>query len=288
VSTLGREYLGRFRQIRVILAGRTCVVWEAMDDSNQQKVALKVLAGDARKDKEQIALLKQEYTVGKSFDHPYVLHIRECNVDRDTPYLVMDFFEGRNLKQEVRLGVEKMAWRVEKIIERAAEGLHYFHEQGWVHRDIKPDNLLVNDGEDLKLIDFAIAVKPKGGISKIFSMKSKIQGTRSYMSPEQIRGEAVDRRADVYSFGCTVFELLSGKVPYTAGNADDLLNKHLKSAVPALQAACDNVTPEFSQLISETLQKKREDRPASMADFLERMRRTRVFKKQPAKPAASE
>lgn len=285
MSTLGREYLGRYRQIRVILAGRTCVVWEAVDDANKEKVALKVLAGEHRKDKEQLALLKQEFTVGKGLHHQYVLNVREYNVDRDTPYLAMDFFDGRNLKQEVRLGVDKLAWRVEKIIERSAEGLHYFHEQGWVHRDIKPDNILVNDGDDLKLIDFAIAVKPKGGIAKMLGLKDKIQGTRSYMSPEQIRGEQVDRRADVYSFGCMVFELLAGKVPYTSGNADDLLTKHLKGAVPALQAACSNCTTEFSQLISETLAKKREDRPESMQAFLDRMKRVRVFKKPPTKPA---
>jgi serine/threonine protein kinase len=220
-------------------------------------------------------------------DHRYVLHIREFAVDRETPYLVMDFFDGRNLKQEIRGGVSWFAWRVDKIIERAAEGLHYFHEQSWVHRDIKPDNILVSDGDDLKLIDFAIAVKPKSGISKMFSMKDKVQGTRSYMSPEQIRGDALDRRADVYSFGCTVFELITGKVPYTAGNADDLLSKHLRAAVPSLQTACDNVTPEFSQLIVDTMAKRREDRPESMQAFLDRMRRTRVFKKTPPKPETS-
>lgn len=283
MSTTGREYVGPYRLLRVILAGRFCVVWEAMHDDNKEKVALKMLAGECRRDKEQIALMKHEFAVGKGMEHPYVLHIRDYGNDRDMPYLAMDFFDGPNLKQKIREGVDKIAHQVEGIIQRSAAGLHYFHEQGWVHRDIKPDNLLVNDAEELKLIDFAIAQKPKTGLAKLFSMKGKIQGTRSYMSPEQIRGEPLDRRADIYSYGCTLFELLSGKPPYTAGNADDLLSKHLKSAVPPLLSACNTVSKEFSALIAMTMSKKREDRPATVQEFLDRLGSIRIFRAQPKK-----
>ena len=284
MSTTGREYIGPYRLLRVILSGRSSVVWEAIHDDEKKKVAVKVLAGDAKKDREQIALLKQEHLVGKNLSHPYVLHVWEFGIDRDTPYLAMDFFDGPNLKQKLREGADKIADRAEGIIDKAAQGLHYFHEQGWVHRDIKPDNVLVNDRDELKWIDFGIAQKPKTGLAKLFSMKGKIQGTRSYMSPEQIRGEAFDRRADIYSFGCLVFELLSGKVPFTAGSADDLLVKHLKSAPPALSASVKNVTKEFSDLIGNTLSKKPADRPESMAAFREAMEGMRVFRRQPGTP----
>jgi serine/threonine protein kinase len=255
-----------------------------MNDDAKEKVALKVLAGEHKNDKETIALLKQEYNVGRGFDHPYVLRIRQFGTDRDAVYLAMDFFDGPNLKQKIREGAERIAPQIEVIIDHASEGLHYFHDQGWVHRDIKPDNLLANDAGELKLIDFAIAQRPKTGLAKLFGGRGKIQGTRSYMSPEQIRGEALDRRADIYSFGCTVFELLTGKPPFTAGNADDLLNKHLKTAPPSVISANENVTSECAQLILETMAKRREDRPATMAEFLERFRKLKVFKGKPKKP----
>ena len=284
MSLAGREYLGPYRLLRVILAGRNCVVWEAMHDDEKEKVALKVLAAEHKKDREQQALLKHEYTVGKNLDHPYVLHIRRHGVDRDTPYVAMDFFNGPNLKQKLREGADKIAHRAERIIDQAAEGLHYLHEQGWVHRDVKPDNILVNDSDQLKWIDFAIAQKPKTGLAKLFAMKGKVQGTRSYMSPEQIRAKACDRRADIYSFGCMAYELVSGKLPYTAGSADDLLVKHLKAAVPALMSANPNVTKEFSELISRTMAKKPEDRPGSMKEFRDAMGDLRVFRKPPKPP----
>lgn len=281
MSTSAREYIGPYRLLRVILAGRTCIVWEAMHDAEKEKVALKVLAGEHCKDREQIALMKHEYAVGKDLSHPYVLHIRRFGIDRDTPYLAMDLFNGPNLKQKLREGADKLAPHVEDIIKHTAEGLHYFHEQGWVHRDVKPDNLLVNEEGDLKLIDFAIAQKPRKGLARLFSRRGKIQGTRSYMSPEQIRGEPLDRRADIYSFGCMVFEMLAGKAPYTAGSADGLLNKHLKAPVPSLSASASNVTKEFSDLVAKTMAKKPDERPQSLADFLEAWKSIRVFRRQP-------
>lgn len=288
MSVTGREYIGPYRLLRVILAGRTCVVWEAMHDDEKVKVAVKSLATEHKKDREQLALLKHEYTVGKDLSHPYVLHVHEFGIDRELPYVAMDFFNGPNLKQKLREGAAKIAFRAERVIDQAAEGLHYFHEHGWVHRDVKPDNVLLDDNDQLKWIDFAIAQKPKTGLAKLFSMKGKVQGTRSYMSPEQIRGESCDRRADVYSFGCMVYELLSGKVPYTAGSADDLLVKHLKAAVPSVVAIEPNVTKEFGELIAQTMAKKPADRPESMKVFRDRMSSMRVFRKQPQPPESTE
>ena len=113
-------------------------------------------------------------------------------------------------------------------------------------------------------------------------MKSKIQGTRSYMSPEQIRGQSLDQRADLYSFGCMLYELLGGKPPYTGSTTNELLNKHLKSPVPPLQAQNRNVSDEFAELARRLLAKKPADRPDSMADFLRETHSTDVFKVPPA------
>jgi serine/threonine protein kinase len=157
------------------------------------------------------------------------------------------------------------------------------HTKGWIHRDIKPDNFLVGRDGETKLIDFTIAEKKKSGLGKLF-YRTKVQGTRSYMSPEQIRGQALDERADVYSFGCTLFEATTGKAPYTGSTPNDLLNKHLQASIPSPVAINQNITPEFASLVKRMIAKRPEDRPASMWDFLKEYRVTKVFKKPPRIP----
>ena len=105
-----------------------------------------------------------------------------------------------------------------------------------------------------------------------------MQGTRSYISPEQLRGQAVDARADVYSFACTLFELVAGKPPYTGASAQELLQKHLAGPTPSLAAANRNVTPEFADLVRRAMAKDRATRPASVGELLRKLRGMRIFK----------
>ncbi|KKK74568.1 hypothetical protein LCGC14_2882460, partial [marine sediment metagenome] len=161
-----------------------------------------------------------------------------------------------------------------------AEGLSYFNRQGWVHRDIKPDNFLVNDDGEVRLIDFALAQRSRRGLSRLLAMKGKVQGTRSYMSPEQIRGGALDARSDVYAFGCTLHELISGKPPFTGATANELLQKHIRSTPPALEASNKNITAEFAQLVRRALSKDPDKRPETVDEF----RVNKVFKVPPQPP----
>jgi len=276
-----QEYVGSYRLVNLVRAGKTCEVWDVLNDARGERRALKLLSGDNAKNKEEVAFLKHEFQVGKPLEHPDVIRIYDYGRDHDNVYLVMELFNAPNLKQHIVQGIEPLAPIAQTIIRKAAEGLSYFHQHGWVHRDIKPDNFLVTLAGDVKLIDFALAVKPKSGIAKWFAGKTKIQGTRSYMSPEQIRGLALDQRADIYSFGCMVYELLGGKPPYTGVSTNDLLNKHLRSPVPPLQAVNRNVSDNFAGLVRAMLAKKPAERPASMADFLSELHATPIFKVPP-------
>ncbi len=197
------------------------------------------------------------------------------------PFLAMEYFPSVNLKEVLRQRPEAIKPLIPKIIERAAMALAHVHDRGWVHRDIKPDNFLVNEQGEVKLIDFALAERKKGGFARLLGGRGRIAGTRSYMSPEQIRGLSLDERSDLYSFACMVFEMLGGRPPFTGQTTDELLNKHLRNPVPSVEAQNKNVMTEFSNLLKKSLAKDKEDRPQSMVEFLREMQATRVYRRPP-------
>lgn len=256
-----------------------------MNPSDHKRIALKSLQTSHLEDKNEISNLRHEYTVGSTLEHPAVNTVHEFNVARGVPYVVMDLFAAPNLKQSMRQSPELVSKYRCEIIEQAVAGLGHLHEAGWVHRDVKPDNFLLNEAGELKLIDFAIAQKmKKKGFGKLFTAKMAVQGTRSYMSPEQIRGEPVDGRADIYSLGCMIFELFSGRVPFTGNNPDELLTKHLRAPVPSLAAHCQDVTTNFSKLVSRMMAKKPEARPQSMHELQAELENTRILKQSARSP----
>jgi serine/threonine protein kinase len=153
---------------------------------------------------------------------------------------------------------------------------------GWVHRDVKPDNILVNAAGEVRLIDFAIAYRIPTGLAKMFHGKKQAQGTRSYMSPEQIRGLALDGRADIYSFGVTAYELSTGRPPFRGKDAHELLTKHILETPMNPKAYNPNINDDFAALVLHMLAKKKEDRPKDFHEVLMALRNVRVFKNMPA------
>ncbi len=268
--------------VRLIRAGGTCQVWEAVRD--EKRVAIKLLQPEVRTSKEEIGYLKHEFEVGQQLHHPNVIEIHEFSVDRAMAFLVMDYHPGKNIKMLIRQGLDTFAYLLPTIVVSAATGLQYLHEQGWVHRDIKPDNFLVDDAGHVTLIDFALALRIRTGLSKLFGGRTKIQGTRSYMAPEQIRGKSLDARTDLYSFGCMLYELASGRLPFTGVSPEDLLQKHLSAPVPVLSGANKNITPDFSDLVGMMMAKDVDRRPQSMDEFVLHFRTLRMFRSLPKPP----
>ncbi len=189
----------------------------------------------------------------------------------------MEHFRSTNLKLQIMRGEGiKIRPRLRKILKQFCQSLGYLHSKGWVHRDIKPDNLLVNASAEVRLIDFAISVRAATGLSRLFSGKTKAAGTRSYMSPEQIRGLPLDGRADIYSAGVMLYEIVTGKLPYIANSGSDLLKKHLSAEVPLIpkDAGVDLV---FAQLVRRMMAKHPKDRPASIEEFEKELRSIKIF-----------
>jgi serine/threonine protein kinase len=222
------ETLGSYRLTKQIARGNATQIWEAIKLGTTERFVIKVLDRDNRGNKEEIAFLKHEFDVCHELDHPNVIKAFEMNPG-NVAYIVLEVFSVLNLKQVLRQDRDRILVDFQKIVKQCAAGLAHLHEHGWVHCDVKPDNFLINEADEIKLIDFSIARKAATGFfAKMFGGQKTIRGTRSYMCPEQIRGKPIDQRGDIYSFGCVLYEVLTSKPPFTAINPNEFPT--LKSA----------------------------------------------------------
>jgi len=272
----------------LIRAGAIYEIWAVRPVAENTPYAMKWLPPGPKYSRGNIGELRHEFTVGASLEHRSCIKTYEFDTTNNGAYLLLELFKVPNLKQQIVLGHKKLQHRAQEILVAAAAGLTHLHEKGWIHRDIKPDNFLLNDDNEVKLIDFNLARKKAGALGRLFSMKAKVQGTHSYMSPEQIRGQQVDFRTDVYAFGCMVHELLSGKAPFTANTPNELLQRHLTSKPPDLTVVDKNITPEFARYVQQMMAKDPSGRPGSMKDVMMEIKTQKMFYNKPQPPAPEE
>jgi serine/threonine-protein kinase len=264
-----------------MMTGQTSQVWEVVEVSSQRHFAMKVLLPEKVEDREARRLLFHEAEVGKKLAHSNIIKITFVEKSPKTPYFVMEFFPAGSLKLRlVRKDMDFIKERAHSIFKQAATGLAYMNASGWIHRDIKPDNMLVNAAGELRIIDFALAqrIQKPTLFAKIFRRRGKAQGTRSYMSPEQIRDEILDNRADLYSFGASCYELVTGRPPFRGANNQDLLQKHIVEKPAPPQVHNPDVTDEFGALVVKLLAKKREERPRDFHEVLMALKTMKIFK----------
>lgn len=276
-----KDFLGPFRLVRMIRSGANVQIWEARAEGEKESCALKAIKIGQVKNKAEVEALKHEGAVGKTLKHPNVIKIYEYHSEFSQPFLHMELYPAKNLKQLIKDKHEAVKAHIDTIIRQCCESLIHLHSSGWIHCDVKPDNFLVSGKAEVKLIDFSIAKPVKQGF-KLFGAK-KIQGTRSYMAPEQIRGKKVDARTDVYGLGCMMFEMVAGRPPFSGMNSDQLLQKHLNSPPPTVKSANKRVRNEYSDLVGQMLAKDPEKRPQSIEEVLRQVSKSKALKAS-AKP----
>jgi serine/threonine protein kinase len=278
---VAEEVIGGYRLLKSLATGQSSQVWEVVEVASHRHFAMKMLLPEKARDGEHRRLLFHEAEVGKALAHQNIIKIVVFSRDPANPYIVMEFFPAGNLKMRLlRKEFDFIRERLQDIFKQGATALAFMNAKGWVHRDVKPDNFLVNSAGEVRLIDFALAkrIEKPSLLGGMFRRKGKAQGTRSYMSPEQIRGEPLDGRADIYSFGATCYELLTGRPPFRAASNQELLTKHIIEKPVSPQMWNPEVTDEFASLVLRMLGKKREERPRDFHEVLMAMRTMKVFK----------
>jgi serine/threonine-protein kinase len=280
------ESIGGYRLEKLLQQGISSQVWEVVETVSSRHFAMKVLLPEASKDPVQRQLLFNEADVGIELAHPNVIKIIKVFKEASTPCFVMEFFPSGSMRQRIQYrDWDFIKEKVHEILKQSATALAYMNSNGWLHRDIKPDNILVNSAGEVRLIDFAIAQRVPTGMAKWFRTKGKRAGTRSYMSPEAIRCQALDTRSDIYSFGATCYEIVTLRTPFKGASSDELLNKQLFEKPIPPQVHCPDLTDDFSKFILRMLAKKREERLANFHEVLMELRKIKIFKTAtPAQP----
>ncbi|WP_422925932.1 serine/threonine protein kinase [Singulisphaera sp. PoT] len=280
---LTEEKIGGFRYVRTLHPGATSVVMEVVQEATGRRFALKQLQESRAVESSERKLFEFEAKLGILLRHPNLVIVHEYFRDPHQPYFIMDLFPSYHLKLPIaRPSVYPMPKRqLHRIISQTAAGLAFMHDKNWIHRDVKPENILVNKSGEVRVIDYALAMKPFSGLKKLLGSKAPRQGTASYMSPEQIRCMSPTPASDIYSFGITCYELACGRPPFRANSTAELLRKHLHERPIPLVNHNKSITNEYNDLVLNMLSKRPEDRCESLQEFLSRFGRIRIFKDDP-------
>ncbi|MFA4840767.1 MAG: Stk1 family PASTA domain-containing Ser/Thr kinase [Agrococcus sp.] len=256
--------------------GGMAQVHRARDTRLDRQVAVKLLKPELSLDPEFRTRFRQEAQSAARMSHPTVVRVfdagEEPAVGPDgqpaaVPYIVMEYVDGRMVKDIIAEGPlsETEAVRITKGILTALE---YSHRAGIVHRDIKPGNVMVTPGGQIKVMDFGIA-RAVSETSANVAQTGMILGTAQYFSPEQARGETVDARTDLYSTGVILFELLTGRAPFEADTAVGVAYQHVAEEPPVASSITPGITPEMDSIVAKALEKRRDDRFQSATGFKE-------------------
>jgi eukaryotic-like serine/threonine-protein kinase len=282
-NTAADDRIGGFRYVRTIHPGATSVVIEVVQESTGRRFALKQLLASRNATGSDRRAFAFEARLGMQLRHPNLIRVHEYIRDPEQPYFIMDLFPAFHLKLPVaRPSVYPMPKaQLHRILEQGASALQYMHEQGWVHRDVKPENILTNKSGEVRVIDYALALKPFSIFKKMMGGKPPRQGTASYMAPEQIRCLPPTPSADIYSYGITCYEIACGRPPFRANSKNELLQKHISERPIPPSMHNPAITPEFSDLVLKMIQKKPEDRFPNLEEFRLAFSRVRIYKDDP-------
>lgn len=246
-----------------IKEGSVGTVWRVVN-SKQQTFALKQMSKENAADGDKVKQFEKEASLTQKMAHKHIIKVIEL-LDCSPPAFVMEYFESENLKYALWNDPGRIVKHEFRILRQVADALAFVHAQGVVHKDIKPENVLVNAKQEAKLIDFSLA---QTKMDRFLQFSKRIEGTPLYMAPEQIRGEKCDPRADVYSFGVMTYEILTRRPPFLGTTHQAIADKHLKEAPPSMRTWVPTIDSALDAIVLKMLAKKKEDRWDTMTTVL--------------------
>jgi len=255
-------------------AGGMGEVYRARDSNLKREVAIKILPAFVSQDPDRLRRFEQEAQAAAALNHPNILAVHRFGTFEGAPYLVSEFLEGETLRQQLERGPLPERKSIDYGVQ-IAHGLAAAHDKGIVHRDLKPENLFVTRNGRIKILDFGLAKLMRSETDREGSEPTQasgtdpgtVLGTVGYMSPEQVRGTAVDHRADIFAFGTILYEMLSGKRAFQRTTSAETMTAILNEDPPAISKIVETIPPGLQRVLHRCLEKNPEQRFQSASDL---------------------
>ena len=256
----------------MIGTGGMADVYIAEDLRLHRKVAVKILRSDLARDPAFVARFKKEALAAGGLNNPGIVAVFDSGEDGSSSYIVMELVKGHTLRQVLQSDTKISQDEAVQIVTEILEALEYSHEQGIIHRDIKPGNIMITDSGKVKVMDFGIA-RALDDIGATMTNTWSVVGTAQYLSPEQATGDNADARSDIYSVGCLMYELLAGRPPFIGDTPVSIAFQHVSAPLPAPSDINPDIDPNLETIIKVALHKNPDDRYQDAGAMLEDLRR---------------
>ena len=264
-------FLGKYKLLGHLGKGGMSAVYLAEHVLMQRRVAIKVLPKRRVGDSSYLARFRLEAKAAAALDHPNVVRAYDVDNEGDTHYIVMEYVAGKNLQELVKHGEPLQIVQAVDYIAQAADGLEHAHQSGVIHRDVKPANLLVDENGVVKILDMGLALFDETNEASLTNAHSEnVLGTADYLSPEQaINSHTVDARTDIYSLGCTLYFLLTGRAPFADGSIAQRIAKHQSETPTPIVHHRSDCPAELSAICDRMMAKAPQDRHESAHEVSE-------------------
>ena len=264
----GQE-IGTYRVVQKIGEGGFGAVYTAEDTAIGRQVVLKVLTTDVAGNQDMLQRFQREVEMIARLEHPYILPVYEFGQVEGDPYIAMRYMRGGSLYDAQRKG--SLSWeQLLGVLEQIAEALDFAHERDVIHRDLKPANVLLDESGNAYLADFGLAKTMEG--TRDLTATGGILGTPAYMSPEQVRGDKLDHRSDIYSFAIMVYESFAGENPFQVSTPMDYILKHMSEPPRPITSLAPELPPQVDTVFAQALAKEPEKRQDRATEFISQLR----------------